>query len=137
MEAKDLGDEAMKRISKRTRELMIKRFGKNFDIWARQSITKVTALAHCTWLATREEFEKGDKMIIRIHTKVKELIEKEITTGGTKDKDDKAILTYEKVGWFVHFEGSYEALYVGRDKPEGLDKGTEVDILLVPKNTHP
>lgn len=75
--------------------------------------------------------------VIRIQTVVKDLIEKEITIGGVKDKDDKAIITYQKVGWFVHFDGSYEALFVGKDKPEGLDKGTEVDILIVPKNTHP
>lgn len=133
MDVRELGDEPMKRISRRTRELMIQRFGKNFDIWARQSITKVTGLAYCTWLATREEFERSQGMHIRIQTKVKELIEKEITTGGKKDKDDKAVLSYEKVGWFVHFEGSYEALFVGREKPEGLEAGTEVDILIMPR----
>ena len=58
-----------------------------------------------------------EQMNIRIQTRVKELIEKEIVTGGKKDENDKAILSYRKVGWFVHFEGSYEALYVGDEKP--------------------
>lgn len=58
MEMKDLGEEAMIRISRRTRELMIGRLGKQFDIWARQNITKVTILVRCTWIAVREEFER-------------------------------------------------------------------------------
>jgi hypothetical protein len=73
-------------------------------------------------------------MNIRIQTRVKEVIEKEIVTGGKKDENDKAILSYQKVGWFVHFEGSYEALYVGEQKPEGLEPGTEVDIIIEPRS---
>jgi len=72
-------------------------------------------------------------MNIRIQTRVKEVIEKEIVTGGKKDENDKAILSYRKVGWFVHFEGSYEALYVGDEKPDGFEKGTEVDIIFQPR----
>ena len=72
-------------------------------------------------------------MNIRIQSRVKELIEKEIVTGGKKDENDKAILSYRKVGWFVHFEGSYEALFVGYEKPEGFEKGTEVDIIFQPR----
>jgi hypothetical protein len=71
--------------------------------------------------------------VIRIQTRVKGIIEKEIVKGGKKDENDKAILTYQKLGWFVHFEGSYESLYVGDEKPESLNPGTEVDILIIPR----
>jgi hypothetical protein len=72
-------------------------------------------------------------MNIHIQTRVKELIEKETIVGGKKDENDKTILTYQKEGWFVHFEGSYEALFVGYEKPEGFEPGTVVDIVISPR----
>jgi len=72
-------------------------------------------------------------MNIRIPTRVSSLEEKQRILGAKKLEDGTVIFMHEKLGWFVHFEGSYEALFVGHEKPEGLDPGTEVDILIVPK----
>ena len=72
-------------------------------------------------------------MRIRIPTRVVELAEKNRIVSAKKNEDDTVSFTHEKLGWFVHFEGSYEALFVGSEKPEGLEPGTEVDILIVPR----
>lgn len=40
---------------------------------------------------------------------------------------DKAKFSEESTGWFVTFDGSYEALYFGSEKP-GFDKGDKVKI---------
>ena len=72
-------------------------------------------------------------MNIRMPTRVVKLEEKKRITGGKKNADGEAKLTSETVGWFVHFEGSYESLYVGKEKPVGLDPGTEVDIIIAPR----
>lgn len=71
-------------------------------------------------------------MNIRIPTKVMKLEERKRVISGKKVGDD-AVLTSQTIGWFVHFEGSYESLFVGYEKPVGLDPGTEVDILIVPR----
>jgi len=75
----------------------------------------------------------GRDMQIRIPTRVISLIEKKRIVEGTKDEEGNALLTSQTLGWFVHFEGSYESLFVGHQKPTGLDPGTEVDILIIPK----
>lgn len=72
-------------------------------------------------------------MNIRIPTRVLELKERQTVLSGVKDKEGNVHLEYKTLGWFVHFEGSREALFVGMEKPEGLDTGTEVDILIVPR----
>jgi hypothetical protein len=72
-------------------------------------------------------------MNILIRTRVMELLEKQITTSTRKGENNTVISTQQKLGWFVHFEGSYEALFVGDEKPEGLEKGTEVDIIIAPR----
>lgn len=76
-------------------------------------------------------------MKIRIPTRVLKLEEKHIVISGKKNESGEATLVSENLGWFVHFEGSWEALFVGYDKPEGLDKGTEVDIIIIPRGAHP
>lgn len=72
-------------------------------------------------------------MNIRMPTRVVKLEEKKRITGGKKDADGQTTLSSETVGWFVHFEGSYESLYVGKEKPVGLDPGTKVDIIIAPR----
>lgn len=42
-------------------------------------------------------------------------------------------VTRETIGWFVTFERSHEALFVGHDKPTDLDPGTEVEIIISPQ----
>ena len=73
-------------------------------------------------------------MSYRIQTCVKNLECKKIITSSKKDpKSDKIISTIAVLGWFVHFEGSYESLFVGHDEPKDLAPGTEVDIIIKPK----
>lgn len=40
-----------------------------------------------------------------------------------------AIFRLESVGWFAQFEGSYESLFLGTEKPD-LDKGDRVNITI-------
>lgn len=40
-----------------------------------------------------------------------------------------AIFENRSMGWFVYLEGSYEALHVGKEKPE-LQKGDRIKITL-------
>lgn len=40
-----------------------------------------------------------------------------------------AIFKNTSLGWFVHFEGSWEALYLGQEKPD-LQTGDEVIITI-------
>jgi hypothetical protein len=72
-------------------------------------------------------------MAYRIRTRVKSLEEKSKLMGGHKNPDTGMVSIYtEKVGWFVHLEGSYESLFVGKEKPTDLEPGTEVDIIIWP-----
>lgn len=72
---------------------------------------------------------------IRIPTKVLKLEEKTQVVKGWVDPITKEVnVTRKSLGWFVHFEGSYEALFVGWERPEGLEPETEVDIIIIPKN---
>jgi hypothetical protein len=73
-------------------------------------------------------------MRIRIPTRVVKLEEKHRVVSAKKNDDDTVAYTHENLGWFVHFEGSWEALFVGFQKPEGLEKGAEVDILIIPRD---
>jgi hypothetical protein len=72
-------------------------------------------------------------MNIRIPTRVMKLVEESRVVSSRKGEGDTVLCTSETLGWFVHFEGSYEALFVGFEKPEGFDPGTEVDILIIPR----
>jgi hypothetical protein len=74
---------------------------------------------------------------IRIPTRVKKLEEKKRISYSRKDKNGEAITIMENLGWFVHFEGSWEALFVGYEKPEGLETGSEVDIIIQPRKARP
>jgi len=76
-------------------------------------------------------------MTIRIPTRVVKLEEKQIITHGKKDATGTAVLTSQKIGWFVNFEGSYESLFVGSEKPKDLEPGTEVDIIIRPRKARP
>jgi hypothetical protein len=53
-------EEAMRRISTTARTLMLERYGPAFHEWASMHKQKVYALAHCTWLAIREELEREE-----------------------------------------------------------------------------
>jgi hypothetical protein len=86
------------------------------------------------------------KIIYKIPTRVKNLeLKKRIVMSNidrSKPLDpDKPVptasadATTEIIGWYVHFEGSYESLFVGDEKPDNLSPGTEVDILIIPKPT--
>ena len=74
------------------------------------------------------------KFAIRIPTRVKHLEMKQRTVVTHKDKTtDKITSEVIPLGWYVHFEGSYESLCVGDEKPHGLEVGDEVDIIIIPR----
>ena len=72
--------------------------------------------------------------VYKIHTKVKDREFKKRTVRVTADRSDpaKPVIKWitEDVGWFVQFEGSYEALFMGMECPDDLEPGTEVEILI-------
>jgi len=51
---------AMQRIADRTRELMKQRGDLDVEWWLLNNAHQVALLAHCTWLATREEMERNE-----------------------------------------------------------------------------
>jgi hypothetical protein len=72
--------------------------------------------------------------VYKIRTTVKELMFKKRVAKVTADRRDPAhpIINweYEDVGWFVQFHGSYEALFVGKDRPDELEEGQKVEITI-------
>jgi len=72
----------------------------------------------------------------KIRTQVKDLEHKRRALRCSADRTDpeKPVFNwaYEDVGWFVQFEGSYEALFVGKERPEDLEVGAQVEILIRP-----
>ena len=84
------------------------------------------------------------KIIYKIPTRVKRLEPKTRIVGGNIDRSkpinpdnpvptSTADIKTEVLGWYVQFEGSYESICVGNEKPDNLKPGTEVDILIIPK----
>lgn len=69
----------------------------------------------------------------RIPTRVVKLENKKKILATRLDAN-KDIVMVESVdiGWFVLFEGSQEMLFVGMEKPEDLEPGTEVIISIHP-----
>lgn len=63
---------------------------------------------------------------IVIPTRVAELFEHQRHVRSTKIGNE-VVSSYAKVGWFVRFEGSYEALFMGLDRPD-LNVGDTVEI---------
>jgi hypothetical protein len=76
-------------------------------------------------------------MNIRIPTRVKKLEEKKRISYSRKDKNGEVVTIMENLGWFVHIEGSWEALFVGYEKPLDLETGSEVDIIIQPRKARP
>jgi hypothetical protein len=75
-------------------------------------------------------------MTYKIYTTVKklELKKKTISTRLEKDEDKEMVMIETiDLGWFVLFEGSQEFLFVGKEKPDDLEPGTQVRIFIVPK----
>lgn len=63
-----------------------------------------------------------------LKTKVKSCSER--TVNHLKGFGKEAVLDrVESLGWYVHFEGSWEAVFLGFDKPD-LDAGDEVEIVI-------
>jgi hypothetical protein len=71
-------------------------------------------------------------MVYKIPTKVIRLEQKSrVTRGFVVEGEAKCFR--EDLGWFVHFEGSYESLFIGKDRPNDLEPGTHVEIVIRPK----
>jgi hypothetical protein len=69
----------------------------------------------------------------RISTTVRsiEFVKQTVRTTMEKGEDGekKVVAEAEDVGWFVCFEGSWERLFLGMDKPD-LVKGQQVEITI-------
>ena len=74
-------------------------------------------------------------MAYKIPTTVKNLENKKLVTlSYIHPVTQKLSCVRRDMGWFVHFEGSYESLFVGFDRPLDLEPGTDVEIIIQPKS---
>lgn len=75
---------------------------------------------------------KADGVVIRtryvFHSRVQSVGERERVVRGYKEADQTVTIT-EPLGWFVHLEGSQEALFVGYEKPP-FQKGQTVKVTI-------
>ena len=67
--------------------------------------------------------------VYKIKATVKDLVFKKRAAKVTRVGDD-INWEYEDIGWFVQFYGSYEALFVGKDRPDDLEVGQKVEITI-------
>lgn len=69
--------------------------------------------------------EPVDVYIIR--TTIVNMAEEWVTVGSRRDNDNQVIMLKESRGYYVHFDGSWEKLYLGHEQPT-LRAGDEVEI---------
>lgn len=69
-----------------------------------------------------------------INTKVVR-VEERFTTEYVSGSGVDVVNRQRSLGWFVQFEGSYEMLFLGHEKPDGLATGDAVKIT-VEKQVH-
>jgi hypothetical protein len=67
-------------------------------------------------------------MLYTIRTRVLKLEERHVSRY-ISGFGDSATFQDVSIGWFLHLEGSYEALFLGMEKP-GMQTGDEVKITL-------
>lgn len=69
------------------------------------------------------------KEILRIPCRVRDLSERFVKTNWRKEGD---VATFDtiSIGWYVWFEGSFESNFVGVTKPDGLEIGDTVYMIL-------
>lgn len=67
--------------------------------------------------------------MIKFYSKVKELGPRKEISRAYKI-DDRVECETRELGWFMLLEGSWEALYVGGTKPEALEIGDEVEVII-------
>jgi hypothetical protein len=65
----------------------------------------------------------------KIPTKVVRVEHKSITLRSWKTADGTVEATTEKIGWWVSFEGSWESIYLGSERPD-LYEGQDVLITI-------
>lgn len=51
------------------------------------------------------------------HIRVEAVEQKQLLVKSWKDKSGETQSEYKKVGWYVHFHGSWESLYFGEEEP--------------------
>jgi hypothetical protein len=71
-------------------------------------------------------------MTYKIPAVVKSLELKTRAVSARKISETDVEWTRETIGWFVTFERSHEALFVGYDRPFDLEVGSKVNIILEP-----
>lgn len=64
----------------------------------------------------------------RIKTRVSR-VEEKIITLSTHKHGEETITEKASAGWFVNFEGSWESLFLGKEKPN-LQPGQHVNIII-------
>lgn len=67
--------------------------------------------------------------LIKFYSKVKELAPRKKLVRSYKI-DDNVECEMQDMGWYMLLEGSWEALYVGGEQPEGLNVGDEVEVII-------
>lgn len=75
-------------------------------------------------------------MNYRIQTRVKRIERRQRSIGTYKEGEGESVTTHsvtEDIGWFVQFEGLWEAIFLGFDEPL-LRVGQEVDLVVEPRD---
>jgi hypothetical protein len=74
--------------------------------------------------------------VIKFYSKVKKLEQKKEllrswkTGKKTEDGKDEIADETRDMGWFMLLEGSWESLYVGKTKPDNLEIGDSVEVII-------
>jgi len=68
--------------------------------------------------------------MIKFYSRVKKIEPKKRIFRGWKNAHGEEKFEYEDMGWFMLLEGSWEYLYVGKESPEGLSVGDEVEVVI-------
>ncbi len=72
------------------------------------------------------------RQLITYYTRVNACEPRERVYRGWKDAKGDAHYLVQPLGWYVVYEGSYEAMYVGEDEPRGMKPGQRVRVTIEP-----
>lgn len=76
------------------------------------------------------------KEILRIQSRVADISERFRNINYRKE-GEQTLYETETIGWWLRLEGSHEANFVGHSKPEGIEKGDVVWLILAKPNKEP
>jgi len=67
--------------------------------------------------------------MIKFYSRIKEISERQRLVRAWKEGDESRT-EMKNMGYYMLLEGSWESLYVGETKPDGLEVGDEVEIII-------